>query len=1112
MVHSQMESVIAYIRGLAAPPGTAEQGDSALLGAFAASNDQGAFTTLVKRHGPLVLSVCRRVLQQEQQAEDAFQATFLLLAKKAASLKQGASLAGWLHEVAYRVANNARRAAVRRQRQEKRGRTMQTSRPEIEVVWREVHMILDEEVQRLPAIYRDSFVLTCLENRSGAEAARLLGVNEGTLGSRLSKARALLRKSLARRGLAPHAILFAPLAAAMLPQELLARTVALTPQGAVIPPAVATLVKGMTTALGSTSRYVVGALVTAVALAVGASATRGPQRAETPPQPAEPKKESKSASAPLPEGAIARIGSPRLRHAGEVVAVAFSTDRRWLASASADDNDRSVRVWDLTDGAEKLRVPIEVNSNGTPAPHRAVAVGFSKNGELLRVIDFVSYRVIDRATGRQLLQHRFYEKAPPQGWDSSNVIGAAFSPDLNTYAVVRTKGELVLADAATGKARRTIAKGVANQENRSYAWVSVVFSSDGRRVCIPVESDAVKVFDTASGDVMSKLSLKQCSFGASAFLKGGEEFAYLTQDGGKDVVEVVNVADGKKVRQFPVEATAKCLDASPDGKYLAVANLQRWCIQLLDPFTGKEIRRIPRSFSEARVIFSPDSKLLASIAFWSGSVMVWETASGKRLPSSADGVEHLRGFDRDGRLVVCVDARYQITDWRTGRVFGDLPIRHGPYHTNVNYSPDHRLKAYHDMMKLEDWKPEKGFPITVRDVATDKEISRLIGNSDYCQQMVFTNDSKRLVTASQDAVIRLWDIAAGKQLWAEKQPVRIGYVGAGDPHLSADDRRLAVLCQRSDKEMELRVWDLVTKKRVAEIPVPYLFFGGIDFSQDGRFIAGGGNDRKVDPNDKGTVFVWDVDTGKVYQKLAGHSPGNITCRFAPDGRTLSTVDDTGVIRIWELPTGQERLRITGHRGRTFAYFSSDSALIAGCSNEAPVLIWDVYGHSKASESFDPEKAWQTLGDENAARSFTAMRRLCAAPERTVKLLGEKLKPVEKVEAKTIHKWIRELDDDDFRTREAAQKSLEKLGDRAARSLRDALRQSPSAETRTRVNRLLEALDILTPDQLRQQRAVEVLERIGSAEAKSILAELAQGADGARLTLEAAASLARWKQR
>jgi hypothetical protein len=255
-----------------------------------------------------------------------------------------------------------------------------------------------------------------------------------------------------------------------------------------------------------------------------------------------------------------------------------------------------------------------------------------------------------------------------------------------------------------------------------------------------------------------------------------------------------------------------------------------------------------------------------------------------------------------------------------------------------------------------------------------------------------------------------------------------------------------------------------------------------------------------------------VDAGRICRKLAGHSSGNIYCQLAPDGRTLSTVELTGLIRIWELSTGQECFRITGHRGRTFAYFSPDSALVAGWSNEAPVLIWDVYGLSHSPEPFDTETAWQALGDEKAARAFTAMRRLCAAPERAVKLLREKLKPVEKVEAKTIRKWIRELDDDNFATREEAQKSLEKLGDRAAGFLRAALQQSPSAEARARLTRLLEALATLTADQLRHQRAVEVLERIGNDPAKAIVADLAQGAAGARLTIEAEASLARWKQR
>ncbi len=1086
--------------------------DGDLLQSYLRNQAEEPFRLLVQRHGGMVLGVCRHRLGDPHAVEDAFQATFLLLARRASSIHRPESVAAWLHRTAIRVCAKARRAEMRRRLREAPLSTCGTREESYSTAGStsDVLIALEEEVERLPERYRTPLLLCYWQGMTQAEAARCLGCSEGSVKARLERGRKQLAKRLTQRGLAPRAILVAPLAGAKVPPALLTRTMALTPQGAAIPTEVAMLVTGVRASVGTTTRYVVGALVTAVAFALGGVATREVQQAEVPAQPAAPKGERKPAVAPLPEGAIARIGSPRLRHAGEVAAVAFSTDGRWLASASADDNDRTVRVWDLVDGAEKLRVPIEGNSN-LPSSNRAVAVGFSKDGRHLRVVDFASYRVIDRATGLQVLQHRFHEKAPPQGWFPSHVIGAALAPDLNAYAVVRQNGELILGDTATGTVRRSIAQGVATQENRSYAWVSVVFSSDSRRVCIPADSDAMKVFDTATGDVVSRLRLKQSAFWASAFLKAGDEFAYLTKDGEKDIVEVVSVADGKKVRQIPVEVTAKCLDASPDGKYLAVGNLQRHCIQLLDPLTGKEIRRIPRSFSEVRVVFSPDSKRLVGISFWSGSVAVWETASGKRLPSSADGVEHVRGFDRDGRLVVCVDGRYQITDWKTGRVFGDLLIRHGEFN-NVTYSPDHRLKAYHDIMKPEDWKPENGFPITVRDAATEKEIGRLIGNSDYCQTMVFTNEPKRLLTISQDAVIRLWDIASGKELWAEKHPVGFRFVGTGVPHLSADDRRLAVLCVRSDKEMELRVWDLVTKKRIAEIPTPYLFFGGIDFSPDGKFLVGGGNEYVADSEDKGTVFVWDVGAGTICRKLAGHSPGNIYCRFAPDGRTLLTVDPTGLIRIWELATGRERFRITGHRGRTYAYFSPDNSLVAGWSNEAPVLIWDVYGLSHSPEPFDAEKAWQELKDEDAARAFTAMRRLCAAPERAAKLLREKLKPVEKVEVETIRKWIRDLDSDDFKTREAAQKSLEKLGDRAANMMRATLQESPSAEVRARLSRLLKALETPTPVQLRQQRAVEVLERIGSAQGKAILVDLARGAAGARLTIEAEASLTRWKQR
>jgi RNA polymerase sigma factor (sigma-70 family) len=205
----QPSPVLRHVRQVAAAIASLEQTDGALLDAFAARRDEAAFGVLVKRHGPLVLGVCRRVLGHRQDAEDAFQATFLLLARRATSLRQADSVAGWLHAVACRVAANARRAAVRRRQHEERAKTMQPKTPAWEAAWHEVQALLDEEIRRLPARYREPFVLCCLESRSCAEAARQLHLKEGTVWSRLSAARGRLQQRLARRGVTLSAVLAA---------------------------------------------------------------------------------------------------------------------------------------------------------------------------------------------------------------------------------------------------------------------------------------------------------------------------------------------------------------------------------------------------------------------------------------------------------------------------------------------------------------------------------------------------------------------------------------------------------------------------------------------------------------------------------------------------------------------------------------------------------------------------------------------------------------------------------------------------------------------------------------------------------------------------------------
>src|SRR5262245_19284635 len=159
MPRGQLLSVLGHIRRLIGPAADRGVTDRQLLRRFAAGHEEQAFAVLVERHGPMVLGVCRRVLRQAQDAEDAFQATFLILAQKAGSVSWHESAAGWLYEVARRVAENARRAAARRRAAERRLADMRANEVGPEEAGGEVPPGLHEELGRLPEKYRAPLVL-----------------------------------------------------------------------------------------------------------------------------------------------------------------------------------------------------------------------------------------------------------------------------------------------------------------------------------------------------------------------------------------------------------------------------------------------------------------------------------------------------------------------------------------------------------------------------------------------------------------------------------------------------------------------------------------------------------------------------------------------------------------------------------------------------------------------------------------------------------------------------------------------------------------------------------------------------------------------------------------
>jgi TIGR03009 family protein len=255
---SPFATLLRHVRDLA-------ESDGDLLRRFVLRREEDAFATLVRRHANRVWGLCRRVLRHDADAEDAFQATFLTLVRRAASVRSGEALGGWLMQVARRIAG---RAALERSRRRECEARVKTPLFETLETDGELRALVEEELHELPEKLRAPFVLCCLEGLTKGEAARRLGWKEGTVSGRLAEARRLLRSRLTRRGIVPV------LAAAALPESLLTAATQLTTRGATISPRVAALAEGAST-MGMLSKVKLAAAVLLVgAVCAGAAAIR----------------------------------------------------------------------------------------------------------------------------------------------------------------------------------------------------------------------------------------------------------------------------------------------------------------------------------------------------------------------------------------------------------------------------------------------------------------------------------------------------------------------------------------------------------------------------------------------------------------------------------------------------------------------------------------------------------------------------------------------------------------------------------------------------------------------------------------------------------------------